>query len=213
MGRNKVYELNDNYWNITPCSPLKVNRRFEVTCRLHLHGRRLCQIKAALLATYFMLVSCLSHSSTLNTEATCSSETSVDFQRTHSWSWALLEKLPIVQDSRTSQRFTEPKGSLPCSQEPSTGPYPEPDRSNPISLRSILILPTHLRLGLPSGLFPSGFPTSILYALLFSPFAFNGLHGVISQKIVNTLHNHRCENLRSYMNDNFVSIHSNLICS
>jgi hypothetical protein len=27
---------------------------------------------------------------------------------------------------------------------------------------------THLRLGLPSGLFPSFFPTNILYALLFS---------------------------------------------
>jgi hypothetical protein len=30
-------------------------------------------------------------------------------------------------------------------------------------------LSTHLRLGLPSGLFPSGFPTNILYAFLFSP--------------------------------------------
>jgi hypothetical protein len=33
----------------------------------------------------------------------------------------------------------------------------------------ILILSTHLRLGLPTGLFPSGFPPSIFYALLFSP--------------------------------------------
>jgi hypothetical protein len=30
-------------------------------------------------------------------------------------------------------------------------------------------LSTHLRLGLPSGLFPSGFPTNNLYAFLFSP--------------------------------------------
>jgi hypothetical protein len=26
-------------WDITPCSPLKVNRRFGGTCRLHLQGR------------------------------------------------------------------------------------------------------------------------------------------------------------------------------
>jgi hypothetical protein len=35
--------------------------------------------------------------------------------------------------------------------------------SNPVSLRSILILFYHLRLRLPSGLFPSSFPTKILY--------------------------------------------------
>jgi hypothetical protein len=66
----------------------------------------------------------------------------------------------------------EHEGSLLCSQGPSTGPYPDPEQSNPshpISLRSILILSTHLCYGLPSGLFPSGVPTNILHAFLFSP--------------------------------------------
>ena len=40
---------------------------------------------------------------------------------------------------------------------------------HPTSWRSILILSTHLRLGLPSGLFPSGFPTNTLYTPLSSP--------------------------------------------
>jgi hypothetical protein len=55
----------------TPRGPLKFNRRFRGTCRLPL-----------LLATCFLLVSCLAYFSALNMEATCSSETSVGSQRT-----------------------------------------------------------------------------------------------------------------------------------
>jgi hypothetical protein len=72
------------FWDITQCSPLKVNRRFGVTCLLHLQGKRQArhQHEVTLFATSFMLVSCLSYSSTLKMEVTCYSETSLDFQLT-----------------------------------------------------------------------------------------------------------------------------------
>ena len=41
--------------------------------------------------------------------------------------------------------------------------------SRPASSRSIVTLSSHLRRGLPSGLFPSGLPTAILYATVPSP--------------------------------------------
>jgi hypothetical protein len=45
------------------------------------------------------------------------------------------------------QNFMVPESSLPCSQEPSTGPYPEPDHSSPYnpSLSNITHPPKHVK--------------------------------------------------------------------
>jgi hypothetical protein len=42
-----------------------------------------------------------------------------------------LRSCQLCSHSRTSQHFMEPQSSLPCSQEPSTGPYSEGDQSKP----------------------------------------------------------------------------------
>ena len=70
--------------------------------------------------------------------------------------------------------FMEPEGSVPHTQASATCPCPGPapiqsTYPHPTSWRSILILSSHLRLGLPSGLFPSFFPTKTVYATLSSP--------------------------------------------
>jgi len=62
----------------------------------------------------------------------------------------VLEKLRVTH-SRNFPSFMEPKGSLPSSQEPATGPYREPVESIPhppnlFLLRPIPILSSHLRL-------------------------------------------------------------------
>jgi hypothetical protein len=66
----------------------------------------------------------------------------------------------------------EPESSLTYSQVPDTCLYPETTPSSPHNpsnfLKSILILSSYLCLGLPNGLFPSGFPTNILCTPLSS---------------------------------------------
>jgi hypothetical protein len=66
----------------------------------------------------------------------------------------------------------EPQGSLPYSQVPVTRPYPEPTPSSPHDPLQLPEHPSssHLRLGLPNGLFPSGFPTNTLCTPLSSPY-------------------------------------------
>ena len=65
----------------------------------------------------------------------------------------------------------EHESSLPHSQKPPTCPYTEPAPSSPYlqhptSWRSVLILSSHLCLGLWSDLFPLGFPSKSLCTTL-----------------------------------------------
>jgi hypothetical protein len=68
LGFSQRWSWSSIFWDIPPSRPLKVNRRFEGTNRL--------------LATCFMLISCLPYSSALSMKAAYTSETPVDFQRT-----------------------------------------------------------------------------------------------------------------------------------
>ena len=89
------------------------------------------------------------------------------------WSRVLLEKLASLQlvkkfpafygTQRFLTAFTSARHLSLSWASPIQSSYP-----NPTSWRSIL-LSSHLRLGLPSGLFPSVFPTSTLYTPLPSP--------------------------------------------
>ena len=92
------------------------------------------------------------------------------------WSRVLLEKLTGLQLVKKFPKFygtrrfitalTSARHLSLSWASPIQSTYPPPT-----SWRYILILSTHLRLGLPSGLFPSGFPTKTLYAPPPHPYA------------------------------------------
>ena len=90
------------------------------------------------------------------------------------WCRVLLEKLSCLQLVKKFPAFHGTPGFITALTtvrhlslswaSPIQSIYP-----HPTSWRSILILSTHLRLGLPSGLLSSGFPTKTLYTPLSSP--------------------------------------------
>ena len=104
----------------------------------------------------------------------------------------LVKKFPAFYGTRrlitalTSVRHL----SLSCA-SPIQSTYP-----HPTSWRSILILSTHLRLGLPSGLFPSVFPTKTLHAPLSSPIrATCPAHLILIDFITRKITPYKCSNL------------------
>ena len=90
------------------------------------------------------------------------------------WCRVLLEKLTGLQLVKQFPAFHGTRRfitALTSVRNPSLS-WASPIQSiypHPTSWRSILILSTHLCLGLPSGLFPSDFPTKILQTSLPSP--------------------------------------------
>ena len=87
------------------------------------------------------------------------------------WCIVLLEKLTglqLVKKFHGTRRFITTLTSV-CHLSLSWASSIQSIYPHPTSRRSILILPTHLCSGLPSGLFPSSFPTKTLHTPLSSP--------------------------------------------
>ena len=91
----------------------------------------------------------------------------------HPWRRVLLEKLTGLQLVKKFSAFHGTRRFITAltSVRHLSLSWASPIQSiypHPTSWRSILILSTHLRLGLPSGLFPSGFPSKTLHTPLSS---------------------------------------------
>jgi hypothetical protein len=107
-----VLKKSSVFWDIMPCSPLKVRRRFRGTCRLHLKGRKITRAKSQranrwlCLPQVFTQVSCSAYSSTLKIEATCSTEAgSPDFTLISCSAYSSVLKMDVTCFSETSVDF------------------------------------------------------------------------------------------------------------
>jgi hypothetical protein len=115
-----------------------------------------------------------------------------------SWIWALLEQSPVVQLLKNfptfygNRRFiTVFTRALHWSLSWANSVQSIPP--HPISLRSILILFTHLHVGLSNGLVPSGFPTKILYASVFFPFVLMPFPSHPLHLVITVIHGEGCK--------------------
>jgi hypothetical protein len=81
-------------------------------------------------------------------------------------------KIKLTNKLTDNSLVAEPAGSMLTTPIPATDHDPEPTpsicQSQPTYLRSILIFSSHFLFGLPSGHFPEGLPTNIMYASLAS---------------------------------------------
>ena len=89
------------------------------------------------------------------------------------WSRVLLEKPTVSAASQEIPRIFGTRKFITVLTSArhlslSWANFIQSPQPSPTSWRSILILSSHLRLGLPSGLFPSGFPIKTLYTPLLS---------------------------------------------
>jgi hypothetical protein len=129
-------------WDVKACGPSKANWGFRGTCRFHLQGRRMRQVR--------------------NHRATRSNQSLSCFMLT-SLNGDLLEKLPVVQLLKNLKVYYSVHKIPPLIHIISWARSVHSIPPHPIALQSILILFTHLLLGLPSRLITSVFPVSILF--------------------------------------------------
>jgi hypothetical protein len=109
-GKSLFPHVNAEMWaltafGITPCNPRKVSRRFGGKCHLHLQGWR---TKPSKKQSGLFHVGFLAYSSSLEMEVRCSSEMSVDFQRTACRCIPEDGTLRILRRSQSSKLLLRP---------------------------------------------------------------------------------------------------------
>jgi hypothetical protein len=118
------------FWDITPCSPLKVNRRFGGTCRLHLQSRRISRTRNQRESRW-----------QARWKRHVPPKRRLTFKQIHG---VISQKIKLFNSSFSS--FMEPDSSLLCTQNPTTGLYLEPNNSE-----ARLLIPFLFSIVLPCG--------------------------------------------------------------